>query len=81
MSRKRFAPPHEILANQQPGRSAVAHRLDKASNAARANNATLAVDMINQADGARRTLGMTWAEVVGVDVYSRIAATSTATAT
>ena len=66
MSRKRSVPPDEILAN--PGRRAVAHRLDKASNAVKANNTSFAVDMINQADSARCTLGMTWAELVGIDV-------------
>ena len=81
MSRKRFVTSHEILANQQPGRRAIAHRLTKASSAVWANNPSEAVDMLKQADGALRTLEMTWPEVLGVAVYSPPAATTTATAT
>lgn len=81
MSKKRFVTSHDILANQQPGRRTVVHRLTEASAAAWLNDASLAVDMIKEADGARRTLDMTWSELLGVAVYSPPAATTTATAT
>lgn len=80
MSRNRITP-HEIIANQQPTRTAAAHRLAEASIAAWANDTLLAVEMVKQADGIRRTGDMTWPELLCVDEYSRIAATTTATAT
>ena len=81
MGRKPGVTAYEILASQQPGRRAVAHRLTEASGAVNTNNPALAFDMIAQADGVRRTLELTWNELLGVDEYSSLAATSTATAT
>ena len=66
--RERISSARTGNADELPGRATVAHRLSFAAKAAKAKNTRLCSEMVSQAEGARRTLGMSWADLLGATV-------------